>query len=336
MAGNAETEFAKINDTLGVSEKGWAAKALFSQEFWVMIAVVLIGVGVAQVSDKFASGANLFNIMQNFCFIALLAIGMTPVIASGGIDISVGSTLGLCGIVTGLILTNDWPLWTGILGSVAVGGLVGLFNGVSIAYLGMSPFILTLAMLSAGRSLALVISDNQVIYTFERAEAGLLEMGGGTTLGMPNVFVAVLAAAVVLQILLSMTKWGRYVMAVGGNADAARANGIPVRAVVVSVYVFAGMMAGLTAVFLVGWLGAVTNSLGQGDELRVIAGTVIGGANLVGGYGTALGAIVGALLIEVTRNALLLAGISPFWQGIFVGSFIFSAMLLDRVRSLRN
>lgn len=336
MADQAGTEFANVRDTHGVRERGWAAKALLSQEFWVMIAVLLIGIGVAQVSDKFASGANLFNIMQNFCFIALLAIGMTPVIASGGIDISVGSTLGLCGICTGLILTNNWPLWVGILGSVGVGGLVGLFNGVSIAYLGMSPFILTLAMLSAGRSLALVVSDNQVIYTFARAESALLEMGGGKTLGLPNVFLAVVVAAILLQVLLSMTKWGRYVMAVGGNPEAARANGIPVRAVVVSVYVFAGMMAGLTAVFLVGWLGAVTNSLGQGDELRVIAGTVIGGANLVGGYGSALGAVVGALLIEVTRNALLLAGISPFWQGIFVGAFIFSAMLLDRVRSWRS
>lgn len=329
-------DFAKIGDALAMRERSWAARAVFSQEFWVIIAVFLIGFGVAQVSDKFISGANLFNIMQNFCFIGLLALGMTPVIAAGGIDISVGSTMGLCGICTGLILTSGWPLIAGIAGSVAVGGLVGLFNGVSIAYLGMSPFILTLAMLSAARSLALVVSDNQVIYTFGSAEHALLEMGGGRTFGLPNVFLALVVAAIVLQILLSHTRWGRHVMAIGGNSEAARANGIAVRPVTVSVYVFAGMMAGLTAVFLVGWLGAVTNSLGQGDELRVIAGTVIGGANLVGGYGSALGAVVGSLLIEVTRNALLLAGISPFWQGIFVGSFIFSAMLLDRIRSLRN
>ena len=181
-----------------------------------------------------------------------------------------------------------------------------------------------------------MISDNDVVYTFGRAEDALLALGGGKTFGLPNVFLAVVVCAAGLQFALSLTRWGRYVKAIGGNPEAARSTGIAVRAVVMSVYVFNGAMAGLAAFFLVGWLGAVTNSLGQGDELRVIAGTVIGGANLLGGYGTAVGAVIGALLIEVTRNALLLAGISPFWQGLFVGAFIFFAMLLERVRSIRS
>lgn len=333
--GGPAGRFADMGETLDVRQSGALRSLLLSQEFWVALGVVLIGIGVAQVSDKFASGANLFNVLQNFCFIALMAIGMTPVIISGGIDISVGSVLGLAGICAGLVMSADYPFWMGLGTAVGVGLLAGFVNGASIAYLKLPPFIMTLAMLSAARSAALVISDNQVIYTFGRAEEALLALGGGQTFGLPNVFLAVVVCAAGLQFALSMTRWGRYVKAIGGNAEAARATGIRVRPILTSVYMFNGAMAGLTAFFLVGWLGAVTNSLGQGDELRVIAGTVIGGANLLGGYGTAAGAVIGSLLIEVTRNALLLAGISPFWQGIFVGAFIFFAMLLERVRSFR-
>ena len=130
-----------------------------------------------------------------------------------------------------------------------------------------------------------------------------------------------------------MTRWGRYIFAVGGNARAARLTGIPGQTGSKSPsYAFGGLMAAVTSVFLVAWLGSVTNALGQGDELRVIAGTVIGGASLAGGYGTAYGAVIGSLLIEELRNALLLAGVNPFWQGTFIGSVIVLAIILQRIQ----
>jgi len=133
-----------------------------------------------------------------------------------------------------------------------------------------------------------------------------------------------------------MSRWGRYLFAIGGNEPAARLSGIPVDLIKISAYAFSGFMVAVTAIFLVGWLGAVTNSIGTGYELQVIASTVIGGASLTGGFGSALGAGIGAILVETIRNALLLAGVNPFWQGTFVGCFILAAVLLERIRSVRR
>jgi ribose transport system permease protein len=143
----------------------------------------------------------------------------------------------------------------------------------------------------------------------------------------------VLVLLVIASLLFRWTRWGRYLFAIGGNERAAVVNGIPVKAMKVSVYVFCALCAGLAGILEVGWLGTITTGLGQGMELTVIAASVIGGANLSGGIGTALGAVIGAALIEVIRNSLTLLGISTFWQGTFVGSFIVIAVLFDRLRS---
>jgi ribose transport system permease protein len=313
----------------------WSALA-GSQEAWVIVAIIAIGAVVGVISPAFLSANNVANVFQNFCFVALMAIGMTPVIMSGGIDISIGSTLGLTGVTLGLVYSSGVPFGAGIAIVVVVGGAVGLANGIFIAYLKLPPFIVTLAMMSLVRSQTLVVTNNQVVYDFGPAQDTLLALGSGKLLGLPNVLWAVLAAAAVMQFLLSMTGWGRHVRAIGGNEAAARLTGIPVDRIKVSVYALMGAITGLTAVFLVGWLGAATNALGQGQELQVIAATVIGGANLLGGFGSAVGAVIGSLLIEVIRNALLLAGVNPFWQGTFVGAFILFAVLLERLRSARS
>lgn len=329
--GRPEPNYAEIDGGVQDSSRGLLSRALRSQEFWITVAVLLIGFVVSRLTPHFATGNNLFNVFQNFCFIGILAIGATPIIITGGIDISVGSMLGLCGVIYGLVLEADWPLWAGMLAALASGAVLGGINGALIAYLRLPPFLVTLGTYSVYRSMALIVTNNQVVYTFGHAEESMLALGGGKTFGVPNVVYALLATAVVLQFLLWMSRWGRYVLAVGGNEKAARLTGVPAKRIKTSVYMFGGLMAGVTAVFLVGWLGSVTNALGQGDELRVIAGTVIGGASLAGGYGTAYGAAIGSLLIEEIRNALLLAGVNPFWQGTFVGGFILLAILLQRL-----
>jgi ribose transport system permease protein len=302
-----------------------------SQEFWITVAVVLVGATVTLFTSHFATYTNLGNILQNFCFIAILAIGMTPILISGGIDISVGSQLGLCGVVLGLLLQANWPLWAGILVTLALGAGLGAINGLFIAFLRLPPFLVTLAMLSIARSMTLIVSNGEAVYSYGQAENAIIMLGGGKTFGFANVVYALVFAGFVLHWLLTQTSWGRHVHAVGGNEHAARLTGLPVKKIKISVYMFGGLMAAVTAIFLVGWLGSVTNALGQGDELRVIAGTVIGGASLAGGFGTAYGAIIGSLLIEEIRNALLLAGVSPFWTGTFVGGFILLAIVLQRI-----
>jgi ribose transport system permease protein len=309
---------------------------LGAQELWITLAVLVIGLVVSQVSPHFATFSNLGNVLQNLCFIGLLALGMTPVIVTGGIDISVGSMMGLSGVVYGVLLEANVPFVPAALAAVATGLGCGCINGFLIAYLRLSPFVVTLGTLSAFRSLAIVVTSNQAVYSFGQSEAFVNALGGGKTLGIANVFYAMLVCGVVLHLALKNTRWGRYIYAVGGNARATRLTGIPTRRVKLSAYAFAGFMSSIAALFLVGWLGSVTNALGTGDELRVIAATVIGGASLAGGYGTVYGAIIGAVLIEEIRNALLLVGVDPFWQGLFVGLFILIAVFLQRVQAGRD
>jgi ribose transport system permease protein len=323
-------------DLLKGSTRSLRSRVLLAQETWIFVAILVLGIIVSLISSKFATPGNLLNVFQNACFIGIMALGMTPVIISGGIDISVGSILGMCAVTLGIVLNADMPLIVGILVTLAVGIFCGAFNGAIIAYLNLPPFIVTLATLSIGRSLALVITNNQVFYEFGQSSQAIVALGGGYSFGLPNVVYALVVGVIVLHFLLTDTRWGRYLFAIGGNEAAARLAGIPVDLMKVSAYAFSGFMVAVTAIFLVGWLGAVTNSIGTGYELQVIASTVIGGASLTGGFGSALGAAIGALLVEVIRNALLIAGVNPFWQGTFVGSFILAAVLLERIRSVRR
>jgi ribose transport system permease protein len=323
-------------DLLKGSERPFWGRVILAQETWIALAILVIGLAVSLISSKFATPGNLLNVFQNACFIGIMALGMTPVLICGGIDISVGSILGMCGVTLGIVLNADMPLAVGIVATLVMGIACGAVNGAIIAYVRLPPFIVTLATLSIGRSLALVLTNNEVFYEFGRATNGIIALGGGYSFGLPNVVYALVVGVVILHFLLTMTRWGRYLFAIGGNESAARLAGIPVDLVKVSAYAFSGMMVAITAVFLVGWLGAVTNAIGTGYELQVIAAAVIGGASLTGGFGTALGAGIGAILVEVIRNALLIAGVNPFWQGTFVGSFILAAVLLERIRSLRR
>lgn len=333
---NSPTPPSMDIDLLKGSSRPWWNRLLMSQEAWVALAILILGLIVSMISPKFATSGNLLNVFQNACFIAIMALGMTPVIIIGGIDISVGSILGMCAVTLGVLLNADVPIVIGILGALLMGVLCGTVNGAIIAYFRLPPFIVTLATLSIGRSLALIITNNQVFYEFGQSTQSIIAIGGGYTFGLPNVVYALIVGLIVLHFLLTMTRWGRYLFAIGGNESAARLAGIPVDMIKISAYAFSGFMVAVTAVFLVGWLGAVTNAIGTGYELQVIASTVIGGASLTGGTGSALGGAIGALLVEVIRNALLIAGVNPFWQGTFVGSFILAAVLLERIRSLRR
>ena len=312
------------------------------QTFWVSCAAVLAFVGLSLASDVFATQQNLFNVTRNFAFVGIIALGMTAVIITGGIDLSVGAVLALSGMVIGMSMNVGMPFWAAVPLSLGTALLVGGFNGVMIAYVGMPPFVVTLGMLSIARSLAMVLSNNRMVYEFGPDQAKLLTLGGGfidvalpfrDPIQVPNPVLFLIAMGLVTGAALRWTRWGRHLFAIGGNETAATLTGVPVRVVKVSVYMFCGLCAGIAGILEVGWLGTITTSLGQGMELSVIAASVIGGANLMGGVGTAFGAIVGAALLEVIRNSLILLGISAFWQGTFVGTFIIVAVLFDRLRA---
>jgi ribose transport system permease protein len=286
--------------------------------------------------DAFASKANFYNITRNFAFIGMMAIGMTAVIITGGIDLSVGSIMGLVGVVSGLLLQAEYSWYVAILGGLATGALAGAINGALIAYVGLSSFVVTLGMLSFARSLAVVMSQNQMIYKLGSDGAVFKAIGGGAVLGIANPVWVLVILTLFFAVVLRSTSWGRHLYAIGGNENAARLTGVPVVRVKMQAYILSGVTAAIAAIMIVGWQGSAINALGTGYELRVIASTVIGGANLMGGEGGAYGAFIGAALLEVIRNSLLMAGVDSNWQGAFVGVFIVLAVLLEKFRGRRR
>jgi ribose transport system permease protein len=311
--------------------------ALFSEQAtWVFLAAVVAAVVLSLVTDTFASQQNIFNVTRNFAFVGIVALGMTVVIISGGIDLSVGSVLCLGAMVQAICMNAEYGFFSSAAVALAASATVGFVNGALIAWLRIPPFVVTLGTLSIARSFAMVLSDNRMIFEFGPDQALLFEIGGGSTYGIAHPVVALVLLGVITAFLLRWTRWGTHIFAIGANERAAVLTGVRVPAVKISVYVFSSTIAGLTGILEAGWLGGVTTNLGQSMELTVIAATVIGGANLLGGSGTIFGAIVGAALIEVIRNSLILLGISTFWQGAFVGFFIVLAVAVDRVRALRE
>lgn len=322
-----------LDAAIGQRTHAHPLSALLSrQTFWVAVAVAAACVILSLATDTFATERNLFNVTRNFAFVGIVALGMTTVIITRGIDLSVGSAVVMSAIVTGMVMSEGYSLATAIVLAIAAALLIGLVNGVLIAILGMPPFVVTLGMLSVARSIATVLSNNKMIYQFGPDHEKLLWLGGGSTFGIPHPVFALAILALALGFALRWSQWGRHIFAIGGNEQAAILTGVPVTRLKISVYLLSALTAGITGVLEVGWLGGVTTNLGQGMELSVIAAAVIGGANLAGGTGSAFGAVLGAALIEVIRNSLILLGISTFWQGTFVGSFIVLAVAFDLMR----
>jgi ribose transport system permease protein len=326
-----------LEKTLEQKQQSWLAEKLSSQTFWVFVAVVVACIFLSFATNAFATPKNLYNITRNVTFVAIIALGMTMVIITGGIDLSVGSVLCLCSMVLAVVMHAGYGIGVGIAASIATALLIGAFNGFLIAYVGFPPFVVTLGMLSIARSLAMVASGNTVVFEFGPDHDKLLALGGGAyVFGIANPVIYMIVLALITGFVLRWTRFGRYLFAIGGNEHAATLTGVPVRPIKVAVYMISALSAGIAGIIQTGWLGAVTTNIGSGMELQVIAAAVIGGANLAGGVGTAIGAIIGAALIEVIRNSLGLLGINAFWQGVFIGGAILLAVLFERIRQLRQ
>ena len=336
-----EAGHAAISDVTGIEEKSLFKRLMTSQPFWVTVALVLLSVGIGLYQPSFFSTNNLTNITRNFAPFGIMALGMTCVIITGGIDLSVGSIMGFVAIVAGLFLTWEYPWWVAFSMGMLAGLACGAVNGFFVAYVGMSPFVVTLGMMSIARSLAVVTSGNQMLYQFG-PDAPIVKAIGQAKFpdnqpgdiwpdwipSFSSHFWTMVILALIVGFVFKSKAWGRHLYAIGGNEQAARLTGVNVDAIKFQVYVFSAFTASVSSLLILGYSGSAINALGQTYELRVIAATVIGGANLMGGSGTAYGAIVGAALLEVIRNALLMAGIDSNWQGAFVGAFIIIAVFI--------
>ncbi|HEV7717552.1 MAG TPA: ABC transporter permease, partial [Arsenicitalea sp.] len=277
-----------LDQTIAQRQDNWLSNLLKSQAFWVFVAIVVACIFLSFATNSFATPKNVYNITRNVTFTAIIALGMTMVIITGGIDLSVGSVLCLCSMVLAVTMHAGWSIEAGIAAAILTALVIGAFNGVLIAYLGFPPFVVTLGMLSIARSLAMVASNNTVVFQFGPDHQKLLALGGGAwVLGIANPVIYTLLLALLTGFILRWTKFGRHLYAIGGNEHAATLTGVPVRIIKVAVYMISALSAGIAGIIETGWLGAVTTNIGTGMELQVIAAAVIGGASLVGGVGTA-------------------------------------------------
>lgn len=322
----------------------WTAYASQLGALGVLIIICII---FALIEPAFMSPRNLFNVLRQVSIYGLLALGMTFVIMTGGIDLSVGSLLALSGLVgaavykggTGLLSAGTagqaegFGLGAAIAAAIAVGLIGGLLQGTAVSRLKVPPFIVTLGGLTAFRGAALLFSGGQPISTFTDEYKF---WGQGMIGPVPVPVIIFLSFAVLAFIVLRYTRYGRRVYAVGGNPEASRLSGLNVKNITLSVYVITGFFAGLSGFLLSSRLNSAEQVAGVGYELTVIAGVVIGGTSLFGGEGGIFGTVIGILLIGVLSNGLTLMNVSPYYQQILVGLIIVFAVYLDQLIKRRR
>jgi ribose transport system permease protein len=292
-----------------------------------LLALILIIVVFSALSPVFLTAPNWINILQQSSINAAIALGMTLVIISGGIDLSVGPTAALSAVIGASLMVSGVPVPLAIMASLGVGMLCGLFNGVLVAYAGLQPFIVTLGGLSLYRALALIYTGGNPIFGIPPEFRALTN---GTVFGVPNPVVAVAIIALILWVVLNKTPLGEYILAVGGNEEAARIAGVAVAKTKVATFVISGTLASIAALILVGRRGAAEPTIGNLWELDAIAAAAIGGASLMGGKGSIVGTIIGAIILGALRNGLTLMNVQAFYQLLATGVIIIVAMLIDR------
>ncbi len=301
-------------------------------------ALIVIIVFFSLASPNFLQFDNFVGILLATAVVGVLALGVTFVIITGGIDLSIGTVMTLSAVITGVLITNmHLPVVVGILGGVTVGGLAGLANGILIARFKIPPFIATLGMLNVAKGLALVISGLTPIYfsgTPEFNEGAMGSALGGIVPGLaiPNIVFVLFGAALVASLLLTRTVLGRYTFALGSNEEAARLSGVSVDRWKGAVYVLCGLFAGLGGVLIAARLNSAQPSLGFGYELDAIAAAVIGGTSLAGGEGSILGTVIGAFIISTLTNGLRIMSVPQEWQTVVTGGIVILAVYLDIIR----
>ncbi|MER8463248.1 ABC transporter permease [Mesorhizobium sp. M1396] len=289
--------------------------------------VVILAVFGALVPGFFAE-RNLINILQQSSINACLALGMTLVIISGGIDLSVGPTAALSAVISASMMVAGVPFPLAIAAGFAIGLACGLVNGILVAYVGLQPFIVTLGTLSTYRALALIYTGGNPVLGLP---ASFRAVFNGSLLGLPLAVIIVAFVAVVAWGILKKTPFGEYLLAVGGNEEAAYIAGVPIARTKIAAYMISGLLAALAAQILIGRLGAAEPILGNLWELDAIAAAAIGGASLMGGKGSVVGTILGAVILGAMRNGLTLMNVQSFYQLLATGLIILAAMLIDRV-----
>ncbi len=309
-------------------------------------ALIVIIITFSMLSPRYLTVSNMLIMTNHVAIFALLALGMLLVILSGGIDLSVGSVLALCGVVAGWLLQGVEltafgvivypPVWAVVLMTLGVGALVGAVNGVLVAYLKVPAFVATLGTLYVARGVALLMTNgltfNNLAGRPEYGNTGFEWLGFYRIWGVPIGVIIMVVVALAATFLLTRTSFGRWLYAAGGNMNAAELSGVPVKRVQVTVYVLSGLCAAIAGLVLSSQLTSAGPTAGNTYELTAIAAVVIGGAALTGGRGTVLGTLLGAFVIGYLSNGLVIIGVSSYWQTVFTGAVIVLSVLLNSIQ----
>jgi ribose transport system permease protein len=292
--------------------------------------LALLAAGFALASPEFLSPRNLSNIALQSAALIIVSLGMTLVILTEGIDLSLGAVLGLCGVVMGmLVVSGGVALPVAVVVALAIGTAAGVCNGALVAYAGMPPFLVTLGVYGIAQSIAMVLTEGNSVTGLPTAVRWFNE---GAWLGVPVPILAMAAVFAATWVLLYRTRFGRYVFAIGGNRRALELAGVPVRAWLVAVYAYAGLLAALASFITTSRMNAAHPTIAIGLEFDAIAAVILGGTSFEKGNGGIWGTLVGALAVAVLRNGLNLVGLSTEWQVAVVGLVIVSAVALDALR----
>lgn len=309
---------------------GQGVKSYIQRYFGILIGLFALCLVLTLNSSAFLTSANIFNVLRQVSINAILAFGMTYAILIGGIDLSVGSVLALCGtVVTGLIVRNGVPISVAVIIGLLLGLSLGLFNGVIIAKTGIPSFIVTLAMMQIARGVAYVYTNGQPIRITEGA---FIAIGTGYLGSIPLPIVYTVLIFIIVSLLLNKTRFGRYVYALGGNKDAAMFSGIKINKITIAVYGMIGLLSSICGIVLCSRMYSGQPTIGTGFELDAIAAVVLGGTSMSGGIGNLGGTLLGALVIGVLNNGLNLLNINSFWQLIIKGTVILLAVYVDSAK----
>ncbi len=310
----------------------FSAKKVFSK-YGILIAFIILFIALSIASPVFLSVPNMLNVLRQISVNGVMAVGMTFVVMTGGIDLSVGSVLALSACIGTYFATNDMnvPVIVAVLIGLLIGCICGAFNGFFVAKMNVAAFIVTLAMTTIARGAAMVFTNGSPVINLKESYTVI---GNGALAGkLPYPIIFLIVVVAVGAFLLHFTKYGRHVFAVGGNETAAKASGINVGLVKFSVYLIMGFLAGLAGVILSSRVMTGQPAAGNGYELDAIAAAVIGGASLSGGIGSIFGTVIGMLIIGFLSNGLDLLNVSSYWQQIVKGAIILAAVLMDRKKA---
>ncbi|MFL9959461.1 ABC transporter permease [Paraburkholderia nemoris] len=301
------------------------------RRYGIVAVLIVLCIVLSFANQYFLTLGNIADILRQTSINGILAVGMTYVVLTAGIDLSVGSTLALAGIISASLVTGPHPHGAaiGLAAGLAVGAAIGAINGLLVARLSIPPFVATLGMLSAARGLTYIYNDGMPVTDLPD---GYLTIGTGAIAGIPVPIIVFALVVVLFWLVLRYTTYGRYVYAVGGNAKSAKTSGISTGKILFSVYVIGGLLAGLAGIILAARTTSALPQAGVSYELDAIAAVVIGGTSLSGGTGSLGGTVVGALLIGVINNGLNLLGVSSYYQQVVKGVIIVGAVLLDASR----